>query len=500
MNDDVALTDYQDGFLGGQIDGVQDLLKAMQAGQITGRDTANQTLTMEPLKAESLETTLKLLEYRQKDIRLLNKMPKLTAYNTVEEFLQLNSYGIDRGGTYNEGELSDVEDSSYIRRAGFIKYIQVTGAVTMQAQMVRSFVDAMKQEVENKTMWIQRRANILLTQGNSSHISQDPDSLYKQHASIGVGSGDWLYPSLEAYFTSPQVIDKRGESLTQLDVELAAVAVDANYGNVSDLFGPTSVISTVSQDYFNSQRIMMNAGNEKAYEGIIGTVAKAIATTMGDVALNPDKFTKRYNTNGILLTAASTSPKAPGAPVAGAAPSLVADPLSKYITVEAGAVYYAVTAFNRYGESAATLLGSGSISITVGDSVQLAFSAGAGPLAPTGYRIYRTLVGGASTGLFYPIFQIGTADLANGYDGGGAGYVWDRGRLLPNMEEAFVTEFVDDVLSYKQLAPISKLDLAIISMSRQFICFSFATPQLYTPLKMVKFVNCSKTLNVTAPA
>src|ERR1035437_6256219 len=153
------LNDFQEGFLGGEQEGAMELLKAMQAGQITGRDTANQTLTMEPLKAESLETTLKVLEFRQKDIKLLNRMPKLTAYNTVEEFLQLQSYGIERGGFYNEGELSDTEDSQYVRRAAKVKYIQITGEVTMQAQMVRSYVDAMRQEVENKTMWVQRRIN-----------------------------------------------------------------------------------------------------------------------------------------------------------------------------------------------------------------------------------------------------------------------------------------------------------------------------------------------------
>ena len=55
----IQLSDYQDdnlgmdGFAGEQAG--QDLLKAMQAGQVTGRDTTNQLLTQEPLKAESLE-------------------------------------------------------------------------------------------------------------------------------------------------------------------------------------------------------------------------------------------------------------------------------------------------------------------------------------------------------------------------------------------------------------------------------------------------------------
>lgn len=490
MEENVNLQDYQGGFLGGQQEGAMELLKAMQAGQITGRDTANQSLTMEPLKAESLETTLKLLEYRQKDIRLLNKMPKLTAYNTVEEFLQLESYGVDRGGFYNEGELSDVEDSSYVRRAELIKYIQITGEVTMQAQMVRSYVDAMRQEVENKTMWVQRRANIALTKGNADVVPQEFNSLYRQHANVGTGNGDFLYSSLEAYYTSGNVIDLRGASLKQIDVEKGAVQVDANYGNVSDLFGPTTVISTLSQDYFNSQRIMLNAPNSGAYQGTIGTVAKAIATTLGDVALQPDKFMKadlpKYKTD------AATSAKAPAAPT-GTSATLASDSFSKYQAGEAGAVFYAVSAVNRYGESGLTAVG-GSTVLAAGFSVDLIFTATAGAYSPTGYKIYRTLVGAGANDLYYPVFSVSTSDLAAGYDGSAALAIRDRGRILPNTEQAFITEFVDDVLSFKQLAPISKLDLAVISMSRRFITFMFATPQLYTPKKFVKFINCSKIL------
>lgn len=498
MND-VSLNDYQNGFLGGQQEGTLELLKAMQAGQVTGRDTTDQSLTQEPLKVESLETTLKLLDFRLKDIRLLNSLPKLTAYNTVEEFLQLDSYGADRGGFYNEGELSDVEDSTYIRRSELIKYIQVTGEVTMQAQMVRSYVDAMRQETENKVMWVKRRANAALTKGNASIIPQEFNSIYKQHASIGSGDG-FLYGDIDEYYTSPVVVDLRGDSLKQEDVENAAVTVDDNYGNVSDLFAPPSVISALSQDYFERQRIMLNAAQAGSFNGTIGTVAKAISTTMGDIALQPDKFMKQDFTNGRLSTDGATSSKAPSVPVAdGASPvaSAGADSSSAYVSGDAGNVFYAVSALNRYGESALTVLDDDAVAITAGQSINLKFTAAASGQTTNGFRIYRTEVtaAGSPTGLkFYPLFSVSKSELTAGYDGGAAGIVRDRGRHLPNTEQAFVTEMATDVLSLKQLAPISKLDLAVLSMSRRFICFNFITPQIYAPKKVLRFVNVGKTL------
>lgn len=484
-----GLQDYQDGFLGGQQEGAMELLKAMQAGQITGRDTTGQTLTMEPLKAESLETTLKLLEYRQQDIKLFNRMPKLQAYNTVEEFLQLSSYGVDRGGFYNEGALSDVEDSQYIRRAENVKYLQVTGSVTMQAQMVRSYVDAMRKEVENKAMWIMRRANIKMTSGDANLIPQEWNGLYKQHAAVG-SSSDFLYSTLEQYFTSTVIIDLRGRSLKQADLEIGAVNVDLNYGNVTDLFAPTTVISTLSQDYYQRQRILQNAAN--GYEGVIGTIPKAISTTMGDVALMGDKFLR--GRPGTTLAAAVADPKAPAAPTAGTNPALVADSSSKYgtgTTTETGTTRYAVSAINSFGESALTLLGAADVTIAANFSVDLTFTATAGTNTTTGFRIWRTLPTVGTSGVFYPLFTVSTGELAAGYDGAAALSVRDRGRFLPNTEQAFLTEMADDVLSFKQLAPISKLDLAVISMARNFITFMFGTPVLYTPKKMIRYINCS---------
>lgn len=491
MENLLSLDDYSDGFLGGQQEGALELLKAMQAGQITGRDTADQSLTMEPLKAESLETTLKLLDFRMKDVVLYNKIPKLTAYNTVEEFLQMESYGSDRGGFYAEGELSDVEDSSYKRRANFVKYIQVTGEVTMQAQMVKSFVDAMRQEVDNKTMWIIRRASKALTKANSSLVPQEWNSLFAQHASIGSGDA-YLYSTPNAYYNDPVVVDLRGASLKQEDVEKAAVVIDGNFGNVSDLFAPTTVLSALSQDYYGDQRIIMNSGG---YEGKIGTVAKVISTTIGDVALNADKFMKADAAR--TTASAATSLKAPAAPTSNDDVVVAADSSSKYVTAEIGNVYYAVSAINRYGESALTLIDATATTLVAANSVTFSFEDGGGAIAATAYRIYRTKVTSAASasGLdFYPIFDVSVSDLAAGYDGASAGSVRDRGRILPDTESAFLTEMSEEILSYKQLAPVSKLDLAVISMSRKFIAFTFATPMLYQPKKMVKFINCGKAL------
>lgn len=494
----VQLTDYQDsdfsGLFGGQQE-TQELLKAMQAGAITGRETANQSLTQEPLKVESLEKTLKLLEFRMKDVKLWNAIPKLVAYNTVEEYIQLESYGADRGGFYAEGELSDVEDSQYRRKAELVKYIQVAGEVTLQAQMVRSYVDAMRKEVESKTMWIVRKVSSALTKADSAMISQEFNGIYAQHALIG-NAADSIYASLDAYQDSTSVIDLRGRSLTQSDLEDGSVNVDANFGNVDSLFGPPSVMSGLYKDYFERQRIITGVSSAT---GVIGTVPRAIDTQFGQVAINQDKFMAK--TSARLLSALATSPKAPTAPSVSSQGLTGADAQSRFASGEAhtgalGTAYYAVAAINQYGESALTVFNNTTpITLTAGQSVNLAFAAGAGgSYAATAFVIYRskvTAATNATTGgvLFYPLFKVTAAQRTAGYDGAAAGSVRDRNRFLPDTQEAFATEMSDDVLYFKQLSPISKLDLAINGPSNRFLCYLWGTPVLATPRKMVRYIN-----------
>jgi hypothetical protein len=477
---------------------VDALTKAMQAGGITGRETTGLKLTVEPLKLESLEPMLKILEFRMQDIKLWNEVPKQTAYNTVEEAVQLQSFGLDRGGFYNEGERPEFEDSIYVRISQNPKYIQVGGEVTLQAQLVKTMLtqSTYAQEVQNKMQWVLRKTNTALTKADAGIITQEFNGFFKQHQHVGQ-SGDFTYTSVDQYFTSNAVVDLRGKSLTQYDVEQAAVKLDQNYAGVSHLFSTPQVISTLTQDYFKDQRILQSA--QAAVTGTIGTVAKAIGTSFGDVKLMGDKFMSHDKIKSIADNA--THVKAPAAPVAdGTTPTAVtADIFSKFTASEAGTVWYAVSALNRFGESNLTVLGAAKVTIAVGSSVDLKFAPGTGANAAAGFVIYRTLLTTASSasGLdFFPVMKVSASDLTNGNNqGASAGVIRDRGYIMPNTEQGFMTEMVEEVLSFKQLAPLSKVELARTALSTPFVIFLYGTPFLYAPKKMIRFINAGKTYN-----
>jgi hypothetical protein len=229
-------------------------------------------------------------------------------------------------------------------------------------------------------------------------------------------------------------------------------------------------------------------------------VPKAIDTQFGSVSLNADKFMAKNPAR--LLSAIATSPKAPTAPSV-TSQTLVADATAscrfaagEVHTGALGTVFYGVSAINQYGESAITVFAvSTKITLTAANSVDLIFAAGAGgAYAATAFQIYRskvTAATNASTGsvLFYPIFKVTTAQRTAGYDGGAAGTVRDRNRFLPDTQECFASEMSDDVMYFKQLAPISKIPLAVVGPSNRFLTMLWGTSVLATPKKLVRYLN-----------
>ncbi len=495
------LADYQHGLHDNKVlfdtttsEGYAALSKALEARAITGRETTDSlTASGAPLKVESLERNLKSITFREQDIRLFRDMPGSPAYNTVEEFLQLVSYGADRGGFINEGELPDNEDSVYRRKAELVKFLGVTKEITHQMMLVNSAIGPIVQrEIKNGTMWILRKVDKAMTSGDAALIPQEFNGLYAQHRNANE------YASFGAYMDSAQIIDMRGKHLDQIAIENAAQVVNNFFGVATRLYAPPSVLAGFAQDFYQKQRILLGASGNSF---VAGGSPKSVSTTLGEIALVHDLFMRKSIPR--LTTEAATSLKAPGTPVAGTgvgggSGAAVTDASTKFnlasfqSTNGGGDYKYAVAAINRYGESPLLALNGGT-AITVassGQSVGLSFTDGGGANPATGYVIYRTTKNDtATTPNYYAIFTVTLAQLSAGYDGGGAGIVWDRNRFLTNTEQAFTTQFDEEVLMWKQLAPLMKMDLARVSPSYRFMVLLYGTPQLYKPLQLVRFIN-----------
>lgn len=453
--DEQTLQNLQDGFGESSMAELAELKKALEIGY-----TQPTTGTgFDALRVESLESTLKLLTYSQQHVRLWNQIPKQNAFSTVEEYNRLVEYGTEGGGFVASGDLPEEEDTTYERADQKVKYIGSTRSVHHPATLVRSVPpDLISQETQNGALWMMGKANRGLYYGDSDAIPLEWNSLQKQI--IDGGS---------------TVIDMAGAAITEDDIENGAQQVIDNFGMPSRLFSNPKVFTDFSKIFQNQKRFNMpSAGG-----GMVGTPATGMRTLSGDIMFEPDTFVKR----GSVPPAANTSAKAPNAPtIAIDAPG--ADPLSKFVAADAGNYNWQVTAVNAFGESIPSAL-VGSTAMGTGESADLTITDGGGTFGATAYKMYRTEVGGTLT--YYVGVITARAKTGGAYTSPTVFIELNEWR--PRTFLGLMLDMTNQSLTFKQLAPMMKMNLAVISPAIRWMQLLYGTPIVYAPKKNVVYKN-----------
>jgi hypothetical protein len=462
---------------------VANLAKAISAGDTTGRDTTGLTnASGAPLKVESLEASLKYLTYKMRDIRLYPLLPKSAAFNTVEEYNQVVSFGNDGGGFIPEGGLPESEDSVYRRLAQHVKFMGNVREVTHPMTLTRTQAEVgsiIERETQAGIMWLLKKVNHALAYADSSIVPDEFNGIYAQHRAAALNVND--------YHAQETVIDMRGSHITQEIVMDAVDTVIDNHGYASQLIGSHKTMSDISKQFlqapYGGKRMENNVTG-----ATVGQRVNSIAVQNGDIGLNFDKFL----TAGAAKTTATaaTSSNAPSNPTLATA-AVGSDAQSVFEAADAGDYLYAVTSLNRFGESG--LGAAAAVTVATGGAVDLTITNAGGGSTPTGYQVYRTKKNDTGAGAkFYPLYKVSTADVAAGYDSGGVGVVRDKNRWLPDTNQAWMFDNDRDVIEVKQLAPMMKMDLALLSTSYRFMVLNYLTPILYTPNKTIRFINVGK--------
>lgn len=468
------------GFGNSSQEEVNYLLKALSAGDVTGRDVTDSISDSgAPLKVESLEKNLKHLEYKLGDIVLYNDIPKLPAYNTVEEYNQLVSYGTERGGFYAEGGLPDTEDSVYRRRAELIKFAGVTREVTHPMTLVKTNVgDIIEKETQNGMLWLLRTINRALLRGNEDNVPVQINGLQKQHMR------NFATPS--AYYDGELVIDLRGEILQEDTIEEASQIITDNYGDVSDLYAPPVVLSNFTKFFYPNLRQYAPVQTDTT----VGRRVSKFQSQFGDIGLKFDKFMNQLPTKSSTSAAVGQNP--PSAPVPAATALAAVASVGKGV---AGDYWYVVSAVNAGGESAVALYtaaAAAAVTVAANGAVDITLAQVAGA---TAYNVYRSNVDPASAAgaTYYYVGTVSEAERAAGYDGGAAGVIRDKFHILGNTNEAWVLQNSVDIWSIKQLAPMMKMNLAVVQPSFRWMILCYMLMHLYQPNKVVRIINIGTT-------
>jgi hypothetical protein len=479
----------------------QEIMKAMEATLSTGRDFNNQIHSIGGLKSESLDPLVKVLESKMTDNVLFNTMPKQRIYNTVHEYNQLYKYGQEVGIFNLEGETPQATDSQYRRKSIIAKFMGITGEVTHAATLAKTAdgKNAMAREVENKTALLLRSINRKLSVADSSKIDSEFDGLFRQHL-LGVNeiyspiAGKTPEQLMDTYFADgASVIDARGSILTDDLVQDAADGiVNTRFGEISHIISNPTVFNDYAKQFQQYKQVLVGGVNG-VENANMGQSVGSITTQFGKIGIENDKFFDKREPK--LYNAAATGDMAPAAPTKdGSTPIAVNTDTKTKFTGEAGGYFYGVTAKNRFGESAMTMINTTIQAVAATESVDLKFAATAGNYAAEAFVIYRTEKDATpyTTAKLYPLFEVSAAELTAGWDGASAGLVRDRNRILPNTYRALVYYKSNDYMEYLQYCPTMRMDYAQTSPKLRFSVLNYGTPVSYQPGKMAIIWNIGK--------
>lgn len=475
-----------------------DILKAMEAGSMTGMQYNNMINNGGGLKVESLDPVLKILTNRLNQLVYYMEMPKQKIKQNVHQYNQLYKYGEDVSIFNTEGETPEETDSQYRRKSILTKYMGVTGQVTHPAMIAEynSINNMYTQEVENKTILLQTLIDTALTSADSSCVDIEFDGVFRQHMlgvnemDGGTAEGKTSEQLLDGYFNSPAVIDAQNQVLNDKLIQDASnVVVNVYNGYIDRIISNPIVFNNYVQQFHESKRVIVGLA-ASVTGATMGQSVNDVTTQFGKINIKNDRYFDVRKP--IRAGKSATSPKAPVTPVILKAPVTQTDTKANFGR-HAGTYGYLVTAKNRYGESAPlNITPTGAQAVTATQSVEFGVTAGVGgAYAASSFVIYRTKKNAALNDAteYFPIFEVPVSQMATGYDGAAKNCVRDRNRIIAGTKSALVYYNDNQINEYLQFSDTVKMDFAVTAPSRRFCILNYGTPVLYQPAKIVRIVN-----------
>jgi hypothetical protein len=467
-----------EGFIGvASREEVDALNKALTAGYgYTGAPSSFVGGT--PLMVESLEASLKSTTWQMKNLVLWPSMPIDKAYNTVEQYRRITSYGGNGSAYFNEGGSPREEDSIYNAETQKIVYIGTRRRVSHPMMLVRvAFGDAVAREINNGNMWLLQNierelylgngqySNLGSFDGNPAAIPSDSLALNGLDVQIRQGDADAKVTAIafDGFGGALSVVRNLADALLSEDeMEEGAVSILNNFGVPVEAHLDPMSLSRFSRQFFPKERIP----NMGVADGRAGFVLREFVSSAGVFGLKPNVFLRPKSEP-------KTRPDGVSVPVTPVAPTTAnggSDVGSSFVSGEK--YYYRVAAINEQGES---LAGPSSAQETIGTSGESITVTIAAVNGAKSFAVYRSDNNGAAgSEKFIGFVKAGVA---------GAGSFVDLNKKLPGRPEAFLLYMDPEALVFKQLCPLAKINLATVAAAFEWLQVLYGCLIVFTPRK-----------------
>jgi hypothetical protein len=430
------------------------------------------------LQAESLESTLKSITFDMKNLKFWPSISVDKAYNLFEQYNRLIGYGSDSSPYIGEGGAPREEDSTYIRDGQRIVFFGTRRKVSHQMTLVRTTVgDIVAQQAKEGTMhllknveremyWAHAHFSNAATGVQDGAISDLPVNSIAMNGLLqqllkGDADSQQKSQEFEGYGEVRSISqDLAGATLSQDDLEDLAVIALENFGAPSELHIEPLALSSFVKQFYPQFRSNPGMGSQA-----VGYDVNKMVTSAGNLEFKPNLFLRpRGRARSIGIE---------GAPIASTIVTAVSTAAGS-LTV--GDSYdYKVTAVNDHGEGSvsnvvASVVGAnGSAQITIGTVGGAKY-----------YKVYRKVTGAAA----------GSEQFIGNYKS--SGLVTDSGAKGAGLGEAFLLDMSSEVMRFKQLSPLSKINFAIVSTALEFAVVLYGALFVYAPRFNCLFRNLGK--------
>lgn len=453
---------------------LNDLVKALDAGSY---NAAPGTLSQgAALQIEDLSPVMENVTFDDSHIKLQKMLGMKDAKSTLIQFNRQLDYGIFGGSAQFEGGIGEEDTSNYVRAIVPMSYYSTTRRVSVAANLIGAF-DGKKAEDRAASDAAMKLAgdiefdsfrgqsdfsNAGLFDGNPAAIAEMPnmrgvDSQIRESDALS-NTQDLMFAE---YGSDQTVIVSVNGTLTQSAIEDGAVKSAMQHGSADKLLLDPISLSAYNKIAHAKERIMLAGSPQEAS----GANMRTQWTSSAVVSLEPSRFLSGKTRPA---RARAGSPAAPATLTSAAA----ANPAS---SLEAGTYWYKVTAVNERGESVEKVDDGGAQVVAAGEAVTLTIAAVGGAKQ---YNVYRSEDGGtAASAKFIGRIKAGAA---------AASFV-DLGNRAPGSVTGFLLQ--SNTMEMHQLAPYSRLKLALSDLSLPEAHFRFLCLAAKQPRKNVLFEN-----------
>jgi hypothetical protein len=420
---------------------------------------------------------MELVTFDDSHLKLAKMIKVESCKSTLAQFNRQLSNGMFGGSAQLEGNIGQEETSDYVRITVPMCFYSHTRRVTLVANLVdtsdgkkadeRAAADAAKKlaaDIEFDSF--RGRADF----SNAGVFDGNPAALpimanmfgldvQIRQSDIQRNAHDLM---LGEYGSDESVVIYGGGTLTQDNVEDATVRSAMNLGDADKLVVDPKVLSAYNKITFGKERIVLAGSPQDA----LGADLKRQWTSAGTCSIEGSRFlsgkTRPQQVRGRGPGVPSIASSSTGA---GSAPT----------AFKSGDDYvYYVTSGNEVGESSASVEEPVTIGAD-GDAVTLNITAGSGVMR--WYNVYRSPAGGTKASAKF---------IGRVLDAAGAVFI-DLGNKTPGFVTGFLIQ--GDTMAMKELAPYSRLKLAVTDLSTPEAHFRFLTLAVMQPRKIVLIDN-----------